>query len=91
MLASIQADGSAKADRHPTVNIDWANPSERWRYRCPRGHAGNAFSPTNSHVYCYSCKRQMDAGEDCSPEHYELVDVKTGETIPYSAIEFVNT
>lgn len=89
MSTILAADGSAKTDAHPTVTVDLSNELERWRYTCPRGHFGGSWSPTNSHIYCNGCRRQMDAGEDVSPEHYELVDTKTGERIPYSAFEFV--
>lgn len=86
---TLRTDGSAAGDRHDRVVIDRADEEERWRYRCPNGHAGSSWSPTNSHVYCHSCRRQMDAGEDVTPEHYELLDVKTGRTVPWSAVELV--
>lgn len=89
MAAILTADGSAEADRHPTVVIDYADELDRWQWRCPNGHRGKSWSPTNSHVYCYGCKRQMDNGEDVSPEHYHLVHVETEEEVPYSAIEFI--
>lgn len=85
----LTADGSAQTDAHPRVILDVREELDRWRYRCPNGHRGKAWCPTNSHIYCYSCKRQMDNGEDVSPEHYHLVDVKTGAEIPFSAFEFV--
>lgn len=84
------ADGSAADDRPPTVTINLADPTDRWRYRCPNGHAGTSWSPTNSHLYCYGCRRQMDAGEAVTPEHYELLDTKTGRTIEWSAVEIVD-
>lgn len=34
-------------------------------------------------------KRQCEAGDDVDPEHYELVDKQSGETIPWSAVEVV--
>lgn len=89
-IIQIEADGSAKADRHPTVTIDYENPADRWQWRCPNGHRGKSWEPTNSHVYCYGCRRQRDTGNDIEVEHYHLVHVKTGEEIPYSAIEFKN-
>lgn len=91
MPAELAADGSSKHDAHPPVTIDVSKPTDRWRYRCPNGHRGKAWSPTNSHIYCRNCKQQMDNGDDVSPEHYELVDLKTGESIPYQSIRFVGT
>lgn len=89
MTPILAADGSASSDTRPSFTVDLSKASERWRWRCPNGHRGKAWSPTNSHVYCYSCKRQMDAGNDISPEHYELVDDKTGETVPFASLEFI--
>lgn len=87
--AEIAADGSAPADGQ-TVRIDVTDETDRWRYRCPNGHRGKAWEPTNNHLYCRGCKRQLDAGEDVECEHYELVDLKTNERIPYAAIVFEN-
>jgi hypothetical protein len=84
---TVATDGSAAADAHDTVEIDRSDDAQRWRYRCPNGHTD--WSPTNSHVWCKGCRRAVEAGEDVDPEHYELVDQKTGETIPWSAIELV--
>lgn len=84
---TLAADGSAGRDSRAPVRIDLDDPTDRWRYRCPNGHAGTSWSPTNSHLYCYGCRRQMDAGEAVTPEHYELLDTKTGEAIPWSAVE----
>lgn len=83
------ADGSAKDEGTRSVTIDLNDPTDRWRYRCPNGHAGTSWSPTNNHLYCYGCRRQMDAGEAVSPEHHELLDTKTGETIPWSSVETI--
>lgn len=81
------ADGSAATDTHPPVEIDRSIAAERWRYRCPNGHTD--WSPTNSHLWCKGCRRQHEAGDDVDPEHYELVDTRTGETIPWSAVRLV--
>lgn len=86
MHTPVVADGSALADADPVIEID-LDGTEAWRYRCPRGHT--TWSPTNSHVWCKSCREQADAGEDVDPEHYELLDEKTGETIAYSRVELV--
>lgn len=87
---TLYADGSSADDRPPAVRVDLDDPNDRWRFRCPNGHAGTSWSPTNSHLYCYGCRRQMDAGEPVTPEHYELLDTKTGETIPWSAVDLVD-
>lgn len=91
MPTTLTADGSSEQDAHPRVTINMAVETDRWRYRCPNGHRGKAWSPTNSHVYCRNCKQQMDNGDDVSPEHYVLYDVKTDEEIPYGAIRFIDT
>lgn len=90
MARAIATDGSSEQDRHPIVTINVAVETERWRFRCPNGHRGKSWSPTNNHIYCRNCKQQMDNGDDVSPEHYELYDKKTGETIPFSAIRFID-
>jgi hypothetical protein len=79
------ADGSAETDAHDRVEIDRSNAAERWRYTCPRGHT--RWSPTNSHAWCAGCRQENENGADVDPEHYELLDQKTGETIPYSAVD----
>ena len=84
------ADGSSADDRPPSVRIDLDEPNDRWRYRCPNGHAGTSWSPTNGHIYCYACRRQMDTGAAITPEHYEILDTKTGEAVPWSAVELVD-
>ncbi len=82
----VVADGSALADAGERVVID-PDGDEPWRYRCPRGHT--TWAPTNSHVWCKSCREQADAGEDVDPEWYELLDSKTGERIDYARIEVI--
>lgn len=79
-------DGSALADRRETVEIDREGP-DRYRWRCPRGHVN--WDRTNNHIWCQQCRRQAEAGEDVDPEWFEIVDEKTGEEIPWSAIEVV--
>lgn len=77
----IHADGSSPADAM-RVEIDREN--ERYRWACPNGHT--SWDRTNSHVWCSECARQSENGADVEPEHWEIVDKKTGETIPYSAV-----
>lgn len=87
MKAILHADGSAAADAHETVVAD--REAERYRWTCPNGHT--SWDATNSHIWCPECRRQIENGspqvEDA--EHWEVVDLKTGETIPFSAVEVV--
>lgn len=85
-VRDLRSDGSAQADAQDLVRIDRSGAG-RWRYRCPRGHT--TWDRTNNHVWCRSCRRQSEAGEDVDPEWYEIVDARTGKTIPWSAIEVV--
>lgn len=82
----VVTDGSALADAPEVVEIDRSGP-DKWRYRCPQGHT--TWAPTNSHAWCKQCRAQAEAGEDVDPEWYELLDVKTGETIDYARVELV--
>ena len=87
MSQSALTDGSSLADTHERVAIDRRNESERWRYRCPNGHVN--WDRTNNHIWCQGCRRQAEAGEDVNPEHFEIVDARTDETIPWSAVEIL--
>lgn len=84
MSPPIVTDGSAEADAQ-RVRIDRDDELQRQRYRCPNNHT--RWSPTNNHVYCHSCAQFADPGE--GPEYWVLLDAKTGEEIPWSAVEFV--
>lgn len=66
------------------VVIDLDDDSDRWRYTCPNQHRN--WARTNSHLWCQSCRRQHEAGEDMDPEHYEVLDQKTGELIPWENV-----
>jgi regulation of enolase protein 1 (concanavalin A-like superfamily) len=80
-------DGSSIEDAPEAVEIDLQDPTDRWRYTCPVGHRD--FSRTNNHVWCYPCARAAEQGVDVDPEYYELLDQKSGETIPWSAVRVV--
>ena len=56
------------------LSIDTDDPTQRWRYRCPRGHS--QFEPTNHHWYCVECAQSH---EDWDPEFTQLVDKRTGD------------
>ncbi|GAA3882802.1 hypothetical protein [Haloarcula argentinensis] len=81
---SVITDGSAMADAHEEVVID--RDDEPYRWVCPNGHC--SWDRTNNHCWCPSCARQSENGVDVHPEHWEIVDEKTGQTIPYAAVRF---
>jgi len=80
----VMADGSSFADA-TRVRVDRADEPLRWR--CPNGHVD--WDRTNNHIWCSSCRRQCTHGDDVSAEHYEIVDAKTGRTIPWSRVNIV--
>jgi len=84
IVPAIVTDGSAMADAHETKVI--ARADEPYRWRCPNGHC--SWDRTNNHCWCPSCSRQSENGADIHPEHWEIIDAKTGSRIPYSAVEF---
>ena len=79
----LLADGSSRRDARPTVTIDRSGP-DKWRFVCPNGHTD--WAHTNNHIWCPACRRQAEQGFDIDPEHWEILDKKTGETIPWSAV-----
>jgi len=81
---SIRTDGSAVEDAPDPVVIDRTDEVDRMRYTCPNGHT--TWDRTNNHIWCRMCRRACEHGEDVDPEHYELLDKATGETIPWSAV-----
>lgn len=83
----VVADGSSLDDRVPTVTIDRTNTAEKWRYTCPEGHTD--WSPTNQHLWCYTCSRHNEHGKDVDPEFWSLSDQKTGEEIPWAVVEVI--
>lgn len=84
----VRGDGSALADAPDRVEIDRSDHVERYRWRCPNGHID--WDRTNNHIWCRGCLRQHEAGEDVDPEHYAVVDAKTGEEISWSAVEVLD-
>jgi hypothetical protein len=61
----------------PTINID--DRMDRWRYRCPHGHA--SWEPTNNHFWCQACARSTIHDEDVDPSFTHLLDQRTGEEL----------
>lgn len=88
MSQATRADGSSAQDARAPVRLDLSKTPVRLRYTCPNGHSAGSWSRTNNHLYCSSCLRQMENGSDVTPEHYHLVDQKTGEEIPWSRVQF---
>lgn len=82
---AIQADGSAPTDAHETVEVD--RDAEPYRWVCPRGHT--SWDATNSHIWCQSCRRAVEAGADIQAEHWELYDRRAERVVPFSAVELV--
>lgn len=84
---SVRTDGSALADAGRRVEVDRTDTADRWRYVCPNGHVD--WDRTNNHIWCRGCLRAAEAGEDVDPEHYEIYDKQTDETIPWGRIRLV--
>lgn len=74
-------------DNHQTVTIDRSIAAERWRFTCPKGHTD--WYPTNQHVWCKGCRRAIEAGHELDAEYHAILDQRTGETIPWDAVEMV--
>lgn len=69
-----------------TVSIDRSGP-ERYRYVCPNGHTD--WDRTNNHLWCRACRRQHEAGDDVTPEHWTLYDKRDDQTIHWSNVELI--
>lgn len=89
MPETTMADGSAASDRHETVRIDPSETTDRWRYTCPNGHPAGSWDATNCHLYCTSCARARDTDPTITPDHYHVVDQRSGDEIPWSAVFLV--
>lgn len=85
MAPTIVTDGSAEADRPTQIRIDLDDAADRWRYTCLHGHRN--WERNNHSAWCRSCARDHDIAD---PHHDALLDLSTGETVPWSAIEFVD-
>ena len=67
--------------------VDLDDRVDRRRYRCPNGHAD--WDRTNSHIWCRSCSRHAEQGEEIDAEHFAVVDKVTGERIAWDRITVV--
>ena len=72
------------AQQTTEVVIDRSDALDRYRYTCPRGHT--TFSPTNSHLWCGSCRQENEHGADVDPEWYVVYDKKNDEKIPWENV-----
>ena len=81
MRLEATADGSGPADVRRVV-VDADDPTARRRWRCPNRHCD--WEPTNSHIWCATCASMHGV----NPEYWELLDTKTGERVPWGAVEF---
>ncbi|MFC7047311.1 hypothetical protein ACFQH6_19550 [Halobacteriaceae archaeon GCM10025711] len=81
---SVAGDGSSCTDAHDIVVIDRSSDGEPYRYVCPNGHAN--WDRTNNHIWCQSCRRQYENGEDIDPEHWSIYDKRDDVYIPWSAV-----
>ena len=82
----VKTGMSGETSSRPCVRIDRSDVLDRYRFVCPNGHT--TWERTNSHAWCESCANAAQQGADVEPEFYEIHDKRTGESIPYSAIEF---
>lgn len=65
-----------------TINLE--NPSDRWRYVCPRLH--RTWEPSNHHFDCQRCSRMRDV--DAAFD--ELVDLQSGEHLKRGEVRLVD-
>lgn len=80
MSRSTSVDGSQ-------VRIRRRGP-EKYRWTCPEGHI--SWDRTNNHIWCPTCRQQHEHGVDVDPEHYHVVDQKTGECVAWERVEVVS-
>lgn len=85
--SQLVADGSSPEDSHETVEIDRSDPVDRYRYTCPNGHI--SWDKTNNHIWCHSCRKQLEAGDEVEPEHWKVYDKSSGEFVPWTAVKVV--
>lgn len=71
-------------DLEATTEIDLSDELDRRRYGCPRGHVN--WEPWDSYLWCASCARDC---WDVDPQFDEILDKKTGETIPRARVRFI--
>jgi hypothetical protein len=54
------------------------------RYKCPKGHT--SWERVNNHAWCHGCNKARRGDPRVDPEWHELVDTKTGETVPFDEL-----
>ncbi|MFB6186932.1 MAG: hypothetical protein ABEI86_08715 [Halobacteriaceae archaeon] len=67
--------------------INRSSPPQKWRYTCPNGHVDR--DQTNPHIWCKGCRRAYENGMEVDPEHWHLIDQKTGEEIAWENVRVV--
>lgn len=82
-MPSIATDGSSVNDAKQPVEIDTGNPAIKWKWSCPNGHT--SIDPTNGGVWCKSCANAVDIDD---PHHTEILNKRTGETVPWSSVDW---
>jgi hypothetical protein len=69
----------------PRINID--DEMDRWRFRCPQGHAN--WEPTNHHYWCQACSRAARHDETIDPTFEQLLDKRTGDRLARDEVTIV--
>lgn len=88
MRGQMVTDGSSIEDAPGRVQIDRSKPAHKWRYTCPEGCSN--WVRTNNHILCRTCQEADEHDiKDVDVEYYHIVDQKTDEKIPWSAVEIV--
>lgn len=68
--------------------------TDRTRYACPHGHTVSSWKVPGSaeRIWCRGCRRLVrdDDAELRSATHYQIVDRRTGKTIPIQWVEIVD-
>jgi len=72
------------ADADRVVELDRSREADRWRYTCPYGHTD--WDRTNNHAWCPGCRRAAESGHDIDPEHYQILDKREKELIPWEQV-----
>jgi hypothetical protein len=70
----------------PRRRIVLEDETDRWRYRCPRGHTN--WEPTNQHFWCQQCATGVDRAAD--PSFEALRDSKTDDLLDRDEVELVD-
>ena len=88
-MTTTRRDGQqvAVAESDDILVIDRSSPPEKWRYTCPNGHTD--WDRTNQHIWCRTCRQQYESGESTDPEHWSIIDQKTGREIDWENVRVI--